>query len=120
MSRINPITKQPEYVLPSGIVVPANEQTRNALVSGKSDFQVLAVSKSSGGGSSSSKSGSLLNQSSTLNQSVSSNQTQSDFGKKIQSTQQTPLGTPQAEVKKPWYKKAGELQAISFQVFSLH
>jgi hypothetical protein len=87
------------------MVVPVNEKTTSAIVSGKSDFQVLAVSKSSSGGSSS-KSGSILNQSSSLNQSVS-NQTQSEFGKKVESTQSTPLGTPKVEVNKPWYKKAG-------------
>lgn len=40
-SRINPITGEGEYVLPSGIVVPATDETRGAITSGKSDFGVL-------------------------------------------------------------------------------
>ena len=43
-SRINPITQQAEYVLPSGQSVPVNDQTTKAITSGKSDAKVIVAS----------------------------------------------------------------------------
>lgn len=104
MSRVNTLTGQAEYVLPSGMVVPVNEQTTQAIVSGKSDFQVALVGQTSGG----SKSGSLIQQaggtSSSLNQSIAPTQ-QSEFGKKIEALKSTPLGTPTATDNRGLFKK---------------
>jgi len=52
-SRINPITNKPEYVLPSGAVVPVTPETTQAIQSGKSDIEVIGSvgKKSSSGGS---------------------------------------------------------------------
>jgi hypothetical protein len=44
-SRINPLTKKPEYILPSGIIVPVTPATTKAIAEGKSDISVLAESK---------------------------------------------------------------------------
>lgn len=126
MSRINPITKQAEYVLPSGMVVPVNEQTTSAIVSGKSDAQIVLISKSSGGSSktgtlatqSTSSSGApfsfLTNQSSLSNTFVNQNQSnkqsiaptpQSSLSKKVESLKSTPLGTPSVEDDRGFFKK---------------
>jgi hypothetical protein len=92
------------------MVVPVNEKTTSAIVSGKSDFQVLAVSKSSSGGSSS-KVGSLSNQTSSssgvslLTNQSSQSQPQSSLSSKVESLKSTPLGTPSVEDDRGFFKK---------------
>jgi len=44
-SRINPITKQPEYVLPSGVVIPSTKETKRAIEQGRSTFEIIASPK---------------------------------------------------------------------------
>lgn len=80
MSRINEQTGQGQYVLSSGQVVDATEQNRQAIVSGKSDAQIIALNNRNKA------------------QSVS-------FGQTIEEQTKNPLGSPTVQDNRGFLKK---------------